>query len=142
MTTVSSASGGARMRRHENANRLCREALPQRVRWSRIVTAEGSTPSAAAWRLISRSIATRARGLSRLKDRSDRSPVRRSDVDDDLVLLCTADPLDGRTAKAGPSRDQTQAMEVAAESDRRSVAQAAARRDLGPVACLVREMAA
>ena len=49
MTTVSSASGGARISRQENASRPWREALPQRVRWSRTLTATGSTPSAAAW---------------------------------------------------------------------------------------------
>ena len=43
----------------------------------------------------------------RLEDRSDRSPVRRGDVDDDLVLLGAADPLDGRApqpGRAGTSR--------------------------------------
>ena len=63
-TTVSSASGGARTSRHENASRPSREALPQRVRWSRMLTAVGVTPSAPAWRAMSRSIAALARGLS------------------------------------------------------------------------------
>ena len=143
MTTVSSASGGARMSRHENANRLCREALPQRVRWSRIVTAAGLTPSAAAWRPISRSIAARARGLSHA---SRTAPIdRRSaggDVDDDLVLLGAADPLDGRATQAGPRRHQAKSMELAPEADRRAVTQAAAGGDLGPVARLAREVAA
>ena len=46
-TTVSSASGGARMSRQLNDRRPVREALPQRVRWSRIETAVGLTPRAA-----------------------------------------------------------------------------------------------
>ena len=49
MTTVSSASGGARISRQLNDSRPARDALPQRVRWSRIETAVGLTPRAAAW---------------------------------------------------------------------------------------------
>ena len=107
------------------------------------MTAAGLTPSAAAWRRISRSMAARARGLSHA---SRTAPIdrrsRRGDVDDDLVLLGAADPLDGRSPQAGPRRHQPEAMEVAPEPDRRAVAQAAAGGDLGPVARLAREVAA
>ena len=102
MTTVSSASGGARISRHEKASRPCREALPQRVRWSRTLTAVGLTPRAvgmpgdrrARWRRA-------ARGLQpRLEDRRGRSPVRGGEMDDELVLVGAADPLDGRPSDA------------------------------------------
>ena len=71
------------------------EALPQRVRWSRMLTAVGVTPSAPAWRAMSRSIAARARGLSHASRTAaiDRRSAGRH-VDDDLVLVGAADPLD------------------------------------------------
>ena len=87
MTTVSSASGGARISRHENASRLWRDALPQRVRWSRMLTAAWVSPRPVAWRLISCSIAP---GLRRLEPRFEDGLIERrsaGEMDDDLVLL-------------------------------------------------------
>jgi hypothetical protein len=59
-TTVSSASGGARINRHENESRPEREALPQRVRGSRSVKAAGLTPNAAPCSATTASITRRA----------------------------------------------------------------------------------
>ena len=100
-TTVSSASGGARTRRHENDSRPLREQLPQRVRWSRMVTAAGLTPSAggvAPDRALDRRAGaggTRPRGswrssAGRRRDarRGARPPRRRR-------------PLDARASQAG-----------------------------------------
>ena len=61
ITTVSRASGGARISRQLNDSRPAREALPQRVRWSRIDTAVGLTPRAAAWPARAASMTGRAR---------------------------------------------------------------------------------
>ena len=143
MTTVSRASGGARIRRHENDSRPWREALPQRVRWSRTPTAGGVTPKAAACRAISRSIAVRARGLSqRLEERRGRPPVAARQADDELVLLGAADALDRRPPRAGARRHDPEPVQVAAEPQRRAVAQAAARGEVLPVAGLAREVPA
>ena len=136
MTTVSSASGGARIRRHENASRPWRDALPQRVRWSRMRDRRRRHPErprrAGA---ISRSMAVRAPRLEpRLEDGADRSAVGRRDVDDDLVLVGAADPLDRRAPEPGARRHEPQPMEVAAEPDRGAVPQPAARGQLGPIA--------
>jgi putative oxidoreductase len=59
-TTVSRASGGARTSRQLNIRRPCRDALPQRLRGSRRLTAAGRTPSGPAWSPIVASSATRA----------------------------------------------------------------------------------
>ena len=102
ITTVSSASGGARISRHENARRPWREALPHRVRWSRTLIASGDTSSAAACRTIARSISVAGAGFEPgLQDRA-RSVVGRPrrKPDDDLVLGRSADPLDARASDA------------------------------------------
>ena len=95
MTTVSSASGGARISRHENASRPWRDALPQRVRWSRMLIAAGETPSAAG---VAGDVALdRGPGAwlePGLEDGRHRPPVGCREVDDDLVLVGAADPLD------------------------------------------------
>ena len=140
MTTVSSASGGARISRHEKARRPWREALPQRVRWSRMLIAAGLTPRAAAWRaIVALDGGPGARLEPGLEDRRDRPPVGR--------------PRGGRSARPrrrrrsarrvdrrtpGPRRHDAQAVEVAPEPDRRPVAQPAAGRELGPIARLAR----
>jgi hypothetical protein len=60
-----------------------------------------------------------------------------------MISSSSAPPIRSTVERRSrPGRHEPQAMEVAAETDRRAVAQAAARRDLGPVACLVREVAA
>ena len=64
MTTVSRASRGARMRRHDSDTRPVCEALPQRVRGSRTVTFRGVTPRPAACRSMASSILERASSRS------------------------------------------------------------------------------
>ena len=138
MTTVSSASGGARISRHEKASRPCREALPQRVRWSRTLSAVGLTPRAVACRATSRSIAARARGLSHASRTA--AVERRSagaQMDDQLVLVRAADPLDRRPPDARTRRHDAQAVEVAPVPDRGAVAEAAAGRERGAIARLL-----
>ena len=138
MTTVSSASGGARISRHEKASRPCREALPQRVRWSRTLSAAGLTPRAVACRATSRSMAARARGLSHAsRTARGRAPVGRGEVDDQLVLVRPTDPFDRRPPDAGSRRHDAQAMEVAPVPDRGAIAQAAAGRERGAIARLL-----
>ena len=128
MTTVSSASGGARMSRHENARRPWREALPQRVRWSRTVTAAGLTPRAVACRRISASMAVRARGRSHAsRTAASGPPVGRGEPHDQLVLVGAPDALDRGAASTGRRGHDPQPMELAAEPDGRPVPQAAAR---------------
>ncbi len=95
MTTVSSASGGARISRHEKASRPWREALPQRVRWSRTVTAAGLTPRAAACRrdlVVDRGACSRSKPC--LQDCREGPPIRGREVDDQLVLVGAADAFD------------------------------------------------
>ena len=75
ITTVSSASGGARISRQLNISRPCREALPQRLRGSRRLIATGRTPRARRvigrpWR---RSRTGPARGASASRTRATRS---------------------------------------------------------------------
>ena len=95
ITTVSSASRGARTSRHDSDTRPSREALPQRLRGSRMVIARGATPRAAACsrdglvdplaRARSRSHASmtaasgRAVALRTVDDESRRRTARRSD---------------------------------------------------------------
>ena len=142
MTTVSSASGGARISRHEKARRPCREALPQRVRWSRTLSAVGLTPRAVG---VPGDVAL-DRGAGprlepRLQDRRGRAPVGRGEMDDQLVLVRAADPLDGRPPDARPRRHDAQAVEVAPVPDRGAVAQAAAGRERGAIARLLGQVA-
>ena len=86
-------------------------------------TATGLTPSAAAWRLISRSMARRARGFN-------------------LVLVRAPDALHGRASDPLTRGHQAEPMQVTAEAERGSVAQAAAGREFGPVECLAFEVTA
>ena len=58
-----------------------------------------------------------------------------------LVLVGAADPLDGRAPAPGSRRHEAQPMEVAAEPDRRAVAQPAAGGELGAIARLPGEVA-
>ena len=138
MTTVSSASGGARISRHEKASRPWREALPQRVRWSRMLIAAGVTPRAAACRRdLALDRGPGARLEPRLEDGRDRPPVGRREVDDrsrPRRRRRSARRVDRRApVRAGT---HAEAVEVAPEPDRRAVAQPAAGRELGPLARL------
>ena len=145
MTTVSSASGGARMRRHENANRPCRDALPQRVRWSRIVTAAGRH---AERRGMPADLAFDRGAGPRLEPRARGRPIDRRSAAGGMpttISSSSAPPIrstDDRRS-SGPRRARARSRW---RSPRNrivgAVAQAAARRELGPVAGLVREVAA
>ena len=69
----------------------------------------------------------RARGLSHAsRTAAVGAPVGRGEVDDQLVLVGAADPLDRRAPDARTRRHDPQAVEVAAVPDRGAVAQAAA----------------
>ena len=139
MTTVSSASGGARISRHEKASRPCREALPQRVRWSRTLSAVGLTPRAVACRAdVALDRGARPRLEPRLEDRrvERRSAGARWTISSSSSappIRSTRRPPDARTR-----RHDAQAVEVAPVPDRGAVAQAAAgherRRDRAPAA--------
>ena len=143
MTTVSSASGGARIRRHENARRPCREALPQRVRWSRMLTAAGSTPRAGR---VAADLALDGGPGPRLEpgleDGRDRAAVGRRDVDDDLVLVRATDPLDRRAPEPGPRRHEREAGGGRRGNGSWHRPQPAARDELGPIARLLGEVPA
>ena len=107
MTTVSSASGGARTSRQLNISRPWREALPQRLRGSRRATAAGLTPSAAAWSAIVASIANRACSRNHAsRTRSARSRSRASSATRSSGPADVDDPGDGRApaGRRGTSR--------------------------------------
>ena len=142
MTTVSRASGGARIRRQENDSRPWREALPQRVRWSRTPTESGVTRIAvgvAGDLAIDRGSGPRLE--PRFEERRGGPPIRRGQPDDDLVLLDPADALHRGPPRAEPRRLDPEPVQVAAIPQRRAVAQPAPRREVLPVARLAREMA-
>ncbi len=82
MTTVSSASGGARISRHEKARRPWRDALPQRVRWSRMLSAAGVTPRAALARDVALDGGPGAWLEPRFEHGRGRAPVGRGQADD------------------------------------------------------------
>ena len=143
MTTVSRASGGARMSRHENDRRPPRDALPQRERGSRIVTTVGPTSKPSAYRAMTRSISV----LARVRNHASRTtavgpPIRGGATNDDQVLAVATDAFHARSPDARPGRLETQSMEVAAIADQGAVLQSAPRRELLARVGLASEVAA
>jgi hypothetical protein len=136
MTTVSRASGGARISRQEKASRAWRDAL--------VADAHGGRIDAERSRMTGDLPLDRRPGTRlepRLQDSADRPTIRVGEVDHDLVGVRAADPLDGRPAPAGSGGDHAESMQVPPVPDGRAVAQPAACHDLRPVPCLAREVA-
>ena len=132
----------ASTRRHEKARRRPREALPQRVRWSRIEIAAGATFSASVCRSMARRIGVpRPRAEPRLEDVADRAPIGGREADVQLVLEVATDPRDRRATRSRSSLD-AQPMELAPVAERRPVAQSAACGECGAFGRLSGEMAA
>ena len=119
-----------------------REALPQRVRWSRIEIASGATFSAAACRSMARRIASRARARSHASRTSPTgAPVGEGESNVQLVLEVATDTRhDGATRSRGSV--DAQPMELAPVAERRPVAQPAAGRECRALGRLPGEMAA
>ena len=72
----------------------------------------------------------------------DRPPIRRREADNKLVGVVAAFPGHRRTAAAGSRGHDPKEMQLAAEADRGSVAQAPSRRELRALLSVALEMAA
>ena len=143
MTTVSSASGGARIKPPgEGQAGLSRGAPPAR---SLVADAHGSGIDGQRGGMAPDLAFDGGPGAGLepcFEDGTDRPAVGRRDVDDDLVLLRPTDALDARPPRPGPGRNEAEPVEVATEPDRGPIAKSAAGGEDGPLAGLAGQMAA